>query len=196
MWAWLLVVPSAFDSSTGHYGLTNKMSEHEKSNIRLSTMSGFRTDTRRSMDARPVNLEVAVLPDAFGSSPGFLLLAEHTATSLLLVHISVACLALLGRDFVIPLAWSTYTAAAMCTPGSARVRMGRTDVLAAVKAEFSKPYPTGRIGPGPLVFHVDLRGIDGEGTSSVTRDDDVYVEDYAINVCRTLEVVIEEECKT
>ena len=69
VWGWLLVVPSAFDSSSGHYGLTNKMSEHAKSTVRLSTMSGFRTDTRRSMDARPVNLEVAVLPDAFGSNP-------------------------------------------------------------------------------------------------------------------------------
>jgi hypothetical protein len=72
--------------------------------------------------------------------------------------------------------------------------MGRTDVLAAVKAEFSKPHPAGRIGPGPLIFHVDLRGIDGEGVSSVTRDDDVYVEDYAITVCRTLEVAFLRQC--
>jgi hypothetical protein len=78
-------------------------------------------------------------------------------------------------------------------PGSARVRMGNTDVLAAVKAEFSKPFPPGRIGPGPLLFHVDLRGIDGEGTSTVPRDDDDQVEDYAFMVCRTLEVTLEEK---
>ena len=68
-WVWLVLAPSAFDPSAGHYGLTDQMSEHQKSTVRLSTMSGVRTDTRRSMDARPVNLEVAVLPDAFGSSP-------------------------------------------------------------------------------------------------------------------------------
>ena len=68
--AWCVVVlaPLAFDSTSGHYGLTDKMSEYEKSNIRLSTMCGIRTDMRRSMDARPVTLEVAVLPDAFGSA--------------------------------------------------------------------------------------------------------------------------------
>ena len=71
--------------------------------------------------------------------------------------------------------------------------MGNTDVLAAVKAEFSKPFPPGRIGPGPLLFHVDLRGIDGEGTSTVPRDDDAHVEDYAFMVCRTLEVTLNEK---
>lgn len=109
-WGMLLLLPLIFDCTSGHYGLTNKMSEYEKSKVRLSTMCGVRTDARRSMDARPVTLEVAVLPDAFGS---------------------------------------------------ARVRIGKTDVLAAVKAEFSKPHPPGRIGPGPLVFHVDLRSIAG-----------------------------------
>lgn len=46
-------------------GLTNHMSEYEKSRVRVSTMSGFRTDMRRSMDARPVTLEVAVLPGMY-----------------------------------------------------------------------------------------------------------------------------------
>jgi hypothetical protein len=137
VWSLLILVPQTWDCSAGYYGLTNKLSEHDKSLIRLSTMSGVRTDTRRSMDARPVTLEAAVLPDAFGS---------------------------------------------------ARVRMGRTEVIAAVKAEFSKPHPAGRIGPGPLVFHVDLRGIAGDGFSTVPRDDDEYVDDYALTVCRTLEV--------
>ena len=132
----LVLVSSTWDSVAGHYGLTNQMSEYEKSNIRLSTMSGFRTDARRSMDARPVTLEVAVLPDAFGS---------------------------------------------------ARVRIGKTDVVAAVKAEFSKPYPPGRIGPGPIMFQVDLRGIGGAGIAQVPRDDDFYADDYAFEVCRTLE---------
>jgi len=132
----LVLLPLTFDSGAGHYGLTNMMSEYEKSKVRLTTMCGVRTDARRSMDARPLTLEVAVVPDAFGS---------------------------------------------------ARVRIGKTDVLAAVKAEFSKPYPPGRIGPGPLVFHVDLRSIAGEGTSTVPRDDDGRVEAYAVMVCRTLE---------
>ena len=135
-WCIAVLVPWTFDSTTGHYGLTDRMSEYEKSNIRLSTMSGVRTDTRRSMDARPVTLEIGVLSDAFGS---------------------------------------------------ARVRIGRTDVLAAVRAEFSKPYPTGRIGPGPLVFQVDLSGLAGEGLACIPRDDDLQMDCYVLMVTRTLE---------
>eukprot|EP00960_Hanusia_phi_P031474 749303-Hanusia_phi.AAC.5 len=49
----------------------------------------------------------------------------------------------------------------------------KSDKLPAIRAEFSKPYPPGRLGPGPLTFSVDFRGISGPGSSGLERNDEV-----------------------
>ena len=118
------------------YGITDLMSQKEKTNIRIMTTAGVRNDGRGCLDARPVNLEVAVMPDCYGS---------------------------------------------------ARVRIGRTDVLATVRAEFSVPNPPGRRGAGPLDISVDLRGIGGEGRSLLFRSRKDALEDYSYLTCKILE---------
>ena len=132
----LLFAPSCWLSEADMYGITDLMSQKEKTNIRIMTTAGVRNDGRGCLDARPVNLEVAVMPDCYGS---------------------------------------------------ARVRIGRTDVLATVRAEFSVPNPPGRRGAGPLDISVDLRGIGGEGRSLLFRSRKDALEDYSYLTCKILE---------
>ena len=49
----LVLLPLTFDSGAGHYGLTNMMSEYEKSKVRLTTMCGVRTRVQRVAERMP-----------------------------------------------------------------------------------------------------------------------------------------------